>query len=273
MILKTGSLKLGKLKKLKSEMKIAFYASQKPRAQKAMEELKSTYGFCDPKDADVLVVLGGDGTMLRALHTFVDLDIPFFGLNLGTLGFLLNPYYLDNLPERIRNANRFDIHPLRMEAVDKHGNIHHKLAFNEVSVLRETHNSANIRLFVNDKERISGLVCDGIMVSTPVGSTAYNSSAGGPIVPLDANVLPLTPISVFRPRRWPGALLSNDSVIKFEILKAIERPVSATADSKEVRDVREVTVRQETTISKTILYDPNNPLEERIFQEQFAPQD
>ena len=253
-------------------MKLAFFASKKPRAQKALEELKSTYGEHKPEDADTLVVLGGDGTMLQAMHTHVDLDAPIFGLNLGTLGFMLNHYTPDNLLERIENANKFDIHPLRMEATDKDGKKHSEVAFNEVSVLRETHNSAKIKIFVNDKERISELVCDGILVSTPVGSTAYNSSAGGPIIPLDANVLPVTPISAFRPRRWPGAVVRNDCEIRFEILKPIERPVSATADSKEVRDVREVTIRESRSIAKTILYDPDNPLEERIFQEQFAPE-
>ncbi len=253
-------------------MKLSFHASKKPRAQKALEELKSTYGAHKPEESDVLVVLGGDGTMLRALHEHVDLDIPIFGMNLGTLGFLLNVYNLKDLPERIEKANEFTIHPLRMIATDKAGAKHSELAFNEVSVLRETHNSAKIKIFINDKERISELVCDGILVSTPVGSTAYNSSAGGPIIPLGANVLPVTPISAFRPRRWPGALISNECEVRFEILKSVERPVSTTADSKEVRDIKTVTIRQSRSISKSILYDPDNPLEERIFQEQFAPE-
>ena len=251
-------------------MKIAFYASKKPRAQKALEELRGVYGTCKPKEAQALVVLGGDGTMLSALHEFVDLDLPIFGMNLGTLGFLLNKYEVKNLPGRIEKANRFSIRPLHMLVKDKTGKKHEEVAFNEVSLLRETHNSAKIKILVNGKERISELVCDGILVSTPVGSTAYNSSAGGPIVPLTANVLPLPPLSAFRPRRWPGALVRNDSEIKFEILKSVERPVSATADSKEIRDVKEVVIRESSTISKTILYDPDNPLEERIFQEQFA---
>ncbi len=253
-------------------MKIAFHASRKPRAQKALEELKGLYGSHDPDTADAIVVLGGDGTMLRALHHFTDNNKPIFGMNLGTLGFLLNPYDMNNLPQRIENAKRFDIHPLRMETIDKDGKAASELAYNEVSLIRETHNSAKIKIFVNGKERISELVCDGVMVSTSVGSTAYNSSAGGPIIPLDANVLPMTPISPFRPRRWQGALIRNDCEIKFEVLRAIERPVSATADSKEIRDVREVIIRQSKKITKTILYDPDNPLEERIFQEQFAPE-
>lgn len=253
-------------------MKIAYFASGKPRAQKALEELKSLYGECDPLDAEAVVVLGGDGTMLRALHKHQDSDTPIFGMNLGTLGFLLNPYSADDLPQRIEAANKFTIHPLRMEATDKDGKTHSEIAFNEVSLLRETHNSAKIKILVNGQERISELVCDGILVSTPVGSTAYNSSAGGPIIPLDANVLPVTPISAFRPRRWPGALVSNKCEIKLEILKAVERPVSVTADATEIRDVKEVVIRESRSISNTILYDPDNPLEERIFQEQFAPQ-
>lgn len=253
-------------------MKIAFFASKKPRAQKALEELKGAYGGCKAAEADVIVTLGGDGTMLAALHEFINLKTPIFGMNLGTLGFLLNTYELKNLKERIEGAKQFTIHPLRMVVKDRAGKKHEELAFNEVSLLRETHNSAKIRVHVNGKVRLQELVCDGVMVSTPLGSTAYNSSAGGPIIPLSANVLPMTPISAFRPRYWPGALIRNDSDIKFEILKSVERPVSATADSKEVRDVKEVTISEARMIAKTILYDPDNPLEERIYQEQFAPE-
>ena len=253
-------------------MKFHFYASKKPRAQKGQEELKSLYGDHPPEKANAIVVLGGDGSMLRALHEFTDINKPLFGMNLGTLGFLLNKYELEDLPKRVKKAKKFDIHPLRMEVIDKDGNSHSELAYNEVSLIRETHNSAKIKVLVNGKERLSEIVCDGIMVSTPVGSTAYNSSAGGPIIPLDANVLPVTPISPFRPRRWPGALIRDNCEITFEILKSVERPVSATADSKEVRDVKNVKVRQSKKVTKTILYDPDNPLEERIFQEQFAPE-
>jgi NAD+ kinase len=251
-------------------MKIHFHASHKPRAQKAFKALVKKYGNVDSDKAEIIVVLGGDGTMLRALHQFINRKAPIYGMNLGTLGFLLNTYNLDQLPERIRKAQKFTIHPLIMEALDSRGKVHAEVAFNEVSLLRETHRSAKIRILVNDEPRISELVCDGIMLSTAVGSTAYNLSAGGPIVPLDANFLSLTPISAFRPRRWPGALLNNKSKVLFQIIKAPERPVSATADSKEVRNVREVRVKQSRTISKTILYDPDNPLEERVFREQFA---
>lgn len=251
-------------------MKIAFHASRKPRAQKALEELTSKYAHVPAEEADVIVVLGGDGAMLRALHTFIDYQAPLFGMNLGTLGFLLNDYRTDGLEARIETAEPFKIHPLRMEVTDKNGKSHKKLAFNEVSLLRETHASAKIRVTVNGKVRIDQLVCDGVMVSTPVGSTAYNSSAGGMILPLDANVLPVTPISPFRPRRWQGALISQDCTVKFEVLKPIERPVSATADAMEVRDVREVTVKRATKVSKTLLFDQGDALQERIFREQFA---
>ncbi|MCC6598523.1 MAG: NAD kinase [Alphaproteobacteria bacterium] len=250
-------------------MKITYFAGRKPRAQKALEELRSHYGSVEPEEADVIIVIGGDGTMLRALHAFADYQAPLFGLNLGTLGFLLNRHHKDGLEERIEKSKRFTIHPLKMTAIDSEGKTHKELAFNEVSLLRETHNSAKIRVSVNDAVRIDELVCDGVMLSTPVGSTAYNSSAGGPILPLDANILTMTPISAFRPRRWPGALIRNNCKIGFDILKGVERPVSATADSKEVRDVRSVIIKESRKISKTLLYDPDNPLEERIFKEQF----
>ncbi len=251
-------------------MKIAFHAAPKQKAQNALKDLLKKYGEHSPDEADALVVLGGDGSMLRALHQYCSYDIPLFGLNFGALGFLLNEYELDNLPERIKGANSFIIHPLRMKATDNNGKTHKELAYNEVSLLRETHNSAKIKIFVNEKERLDELVCDGIIVSTPMGSTAYNSSAGGPIIPLDANVLPLTPISAFRPRRWQGAVLCNNSTIRFEILNGRGRPVSATADSNEVRNVVQVEINEERSISRTLLFDPGNHLDERIFQEQFA---
>jgi NAD+ kinase len=250
-------------------IKFSYFAGKKPRAQKALEELRSTYGSVDPEEADAIIVLGGDGTMLRALHMYADYQAPLFGLNLGTLGFLLNKYEKDGLPARIENAKRFTIRPLQMKTTNAKGEIQKILAFNEVSVLRETHNSAKMRVLVDDAVRIEELVCDGVLLSTPVGSTAYNSSAGGPILPLDANIFSLTPISPFRPRRWPGALLRNHCKVTFQILKPIERPVSATADSVEVRDVREVEIKESRKVSKTLLYDPDNPLEERIFKEQF----
>ena len=252
-------------------MKIHFFASNKPRPQSAFKELSEQYGHHDIKDADVVVVLGGDGTMLNALHEFTDSDLPIFGLNLGTLGFLLNEYKSKNLVDRIEAAKRYEIHPLRMSATDIKGKEHKRIAYNEVSLIRETHSSAKIMIFVNDEIRMPLLVCDGIMLSTAVGSTAYNSSADGPIVPLGANVLPLTPISAFRPRRWPGALLPNTSNVRFEIIRPEERPVSASADSSEIRDVAAVEIEEAQDVFSVLLFDADNHLEERIYQEQFAP--
>lgn len=252
-------------------MKISFHPSIKPRAQAAYEELTKKYGQHAPEDADVLVVLGGDGTMLRTLHQFSGTTLPLYGLNLGTLGFLMNEHKKADLPDRIAKAAEYVIHPLRMSATDRHGKNHEELAYNEVSLLRQTHSSAKIMIFVNDEVRLPLLVCDGVMLSTPVGSTAYNSSAAGPIVPLGANVLPLTPISAFRPRRWPGALVPDTAHVRFEIIKPHERPVSASADFTEIRDVVTIDICEARDISHRLLFDPDNHLEERIFQEQFAP--
>jgi len=252
-------------------MKLHFHASQNARPQAALRDLTERYTQHDVDDADVIVVLGGDGAMLRALHHFTGVDKPLFGLNLGTLGFLLNEYKNRDLPERISEAQSYEIHPLKMKAVDIHGKEHEALAYNEVSLLRETHSSAKIMIFVNDEVRMPLLVCDGIMLSTAVGSTAYNSSALGPIVPLSANVLPLTPISAFRPRRWPGALLPNTASVRFEIIRPSERPMSASADATEIRDIASVDVEEARDISARLLFDADNHLEERIYQEQFAP--
>jgi len=251
-------------------MKISFYASQKIRAQQALEELKSRYGHYAPEDADVCVILGGDGSMLHSLHKIKNYKLPLFGLNRGTLGFLMNDYSYDGLIERIERADRFQVSPLRMEAVNREGKHFKEMAYNEVSLMRETHNSAKIRIGVNETTRLAEVVCDGLLVSTPMGSTAYNSSAGGPILPLTANLLSITAISPFRPRRWSGALLRNNMKITFDILRAIERPVSATADSHEIRDISSVHVRSAPRIKRTLLFDPSDPLEERTFKEQFS---
>ncbi|MGH1403638.1 MAG: NAD kinase [Alphaproteobacteria bacterium] len=252
-------------------MKIHFHASENPRPQTALRELSEKYEQHNLDEADVVVVLGGDGAMLRALHKFTNINTPIFGLNLGTLGFLLNEYKDKDLYSRIEKSQSYEIHPLRMKATDIKGQVFEKLAYNEVSLIRETHSSAKIMVFVNDEVRMPLLVCDGIMVSTPVGSTAYNSSASGPIIPLGANVLPLTPISAFRPRRWPGALIPNTSCVRFEIIRPNERPVSASADAFEVRDIAHVDISEARDVSATLLFDPENHLEERIYQEQFAP--
>lgn len=251
-------------------MKLHFHGSRKPQAQEAIAALKKIYGDCAPEKADAIIVIGGDGMMLHSLHAYIDLKKPFYGMNTGTLGFLLNDYDADGLPARIQAAKSVAIHPLRMLAIDTKNQKHEALAFNEVALLRETHATARIKITVNGQERLPELVCDGIMVATPMGSTAYNSSVGGPIVPLDSNLLPMTPISAFRPRRWHGALLHNDSNVTFDILYPEDRPVSATADSAEIRDVARVEIAQDKKIAGTLLFDPGNHLSERIFKEQFS---
>lgn len=251
-------------------MRLAFHAGRKPRAQEALGVLTRRYGHAPPEDADALVVLGGDGTMLRALHRYEGLEVPFYGMNLGTLGFMLNPHRAGGLPARVVAATAYTVHPLRMAATDAAGAVREALAFNEVSLLRERHETAHIRISVDGAVRLETLMCDGLLIATPLGSTAYNASAGGPIVPLGARALPLTPISAFRPRRWPGALLPAESVVALEVLTPAERPVSATADAAEVRDVVRVEVRSDTGTARTLLFDPDNPLSERVFREQFA---
>lgn len=253
-----------------SAPKIAFYASEKPRAQEALQAMRARYESVHPEEADIIVTLGGDGTMLRGLHEHCKLGKPFFGLNLGTLGFLLNAFSPDHLMERLGKAKGFDIHPLHMLALGHDGKTHEEIAFNEVSMLRETHTTAHLKISIDGAVRLPKLVCDGLLLSTPMGSTAYNSSAGGPIVPLGGNVLPLTPISAFRPRRWTGALIHHDAEIVIDVLEPKDRPLSVTADSKEVRDVSRITIREARAISCRLLFDADNHLAERIFAEQFA---
>lgn len=251
-------------------MKIHFHGSHKPQAQDALAALKKAYKDHTPEEADAIVVVGGDGMMLHSLHAYIGLKKPFYGLNAGTLGFLLNEFRPDDLPARIKAAKSIAIHPLSMKATGNDGKVHEALAFNEVSLIRETHITARLKITINGTERLSELVCDGVMVSTPMGSTAYNSSAGGTILPLDANLLAMTPMSPFRPRRWHGALLHNDSKVVFDVLHSIERPVSATADSTEIRDIAKVEISQDKKIAGTLLFDPGNHLAERIFKEQFS---
>ncbi len=250
---------------------IHFHASTADGAQAALKELEALYGQSAPEEADVIVALGGDGTMLGALHRFYTLDKPIYGMNRGSVGFLMNPYRAENLPERLSSAQSISLHPLKMVAHTESGQELEALAFNEVSLLRQGRNTAKIGVSVDGVERLPEMVCDGVLLSTPAGSTAYNLSAHGPVIPLSANVLALTPISPFRPRRWRGALLPHDAQVRFEILNAPHRPVSATADSTEVRDVRQVDIRQSRDIAVTILFDPDHNLEERILKEQFLP--
>ena len=251
-------------------MKLAFIAAQTDTAQATRERLVELYGECSPKDADVLVALGGDGLMLECLHRVLGTELPVYGMNRGSVGFMMNEYHEDELPARITEAHSSVLHPLRMHAVTASGVVEEAMAFNEVSLLRQGRQAAKIRISIDHRERLSELICDGVLISTPAGSTAYNLSAHGPIVPLSANLLPLTPISAFRPRRWRGALLSSTVEVLFEVLEADKRPVAAVADFTEVRDVVSVAVSEDKSIGATVLFDPDRALSERIIIEQFT---
>lgn len=249
--------------------KIAFVATDMPEAQAALARLSDQYGAASPDEADVIVALGGDGLMLQTLHEHMNRRIPIYGMNRGSIGFLMNEYRDDTLKERLTAAERATIHPLRMRATLADGSRHEALAINEVSLLRETYQAAKIRISIDGKTRMEELICDGVLVATPAGSTAYNLSAQGPIVPIDAALLALTPISAFRPRRWRGALLSHRAKVRFDILEAEKRPVSAVADHTEFRRVRDVEVEEDSSIDLYMLFDPDHGLEERIITEQF----
>lgn len=250
--------------------RVAFAASDRPEAQDALKELTARYGQVAQDQAQVIVALGGDGFMLETLHRNMGAPKPIYGMNRGSVGFLMNEYSADGLLDRINAAERAVIHPLSMVAVDIRRRQHRALAINEVSLLRQTRQTAKLRISVDGKVRLNELSCDGALVATPAGSTAYNLSAHGPIIPLDAKVLALTPISAFRPRRWRGALLGHEARVTFEILEADKRPVSAVADNYEVRDVLEVHVAENRDISLVMLFDAGRSLEERVLAEQFS---
>jgi len=249
-------------------MKLHFVASKD--AEHALAALRAKHEDAGADAADVIVALGGDGFMLQTLHNFLPARKPIYGMNLGSVGFLMNNYSEDGLVARLEKAERAVIHPLKMTATTREGVVKEARAFNEVSLLRETRQAAKIRISVDDKVRIAELICDGVLISTPAGSTAYNLSAHGPILPIDAQLLALTPISAFRPRRWHGALLSHRARTRFEILEAGKRPVSAVADDLEVRNVSAVDVSEDRTISVTMLFDAGHSLDERIIAEQFV---
>ena len=250
--------------------RIAFAASRVGAAQEALEALIDRYGQTDPSEAEVIVSLGGDGFMLQTLHRYMRYRLPVYGMKLGTVGFLMNLYRPDGLRERLAHAHKAELTPLQMEAHTESGGTMQSLAVNEVSLLRQTKQAAKIRVFVDDIVRVDELVCDGILLSTPVGSTAYNLSAHGPILPLGSDVLAMTPISPFRPRRWRGALVPRTSKVRLEVLDHYKRPVSATADANEVRDVIDVSIAESLKDNITMLFDPEHNLEERILGEQFA---
>jgi NAD+ kinase len=250
--------------------RLTFVASDRPEAQEARERLAERYGDAGEGGAQVIVALGGDGFMLETIHGCIGAAKPIYGMNRGSVGFLMNEYSEDGLLERINAAEQAVIHPLRMIASDVDGQTYEALAFNEVSLLRQTRQTAKLRISVDGKVRLGELSCDGALVATPAGSTAYNLSAHGPIIPLDARILALTPISAFRPRRWRGALLAHTAKVDFKILEADKRPVSAVADNFEVRHVAEVRVAEDRKVSITMLFDAGRSLEERVLAEQFA---
>ena len=251
---------------------IGLVTSMKELARAAEAMLRRHYSWADPDDAETLVALGGDGFMLHTLHRMLDegRPRPVFGMNRGTVGFLMNDWRIDRLAERIASAKAFRVAPLQMEATTVAGQIYRHAAINEVSLLRETRQTAKIEVSVNGRVALPELACDGVLVATPAGSTAYNLSARGPILPLQAKMLALTPISPFRPRRWSGAILPDDTRICFRVLEAENRPVSAVADQVEVRDVARVDVKLDRERSLTLLFDPEHALDERIAMEQFA---
>ncbi len=250
--------------------RIAFCASPTVLATEARERLVALYGDCPVERASVVIALGGDGFMLETIHRVLELHIPVYGMNCGSVGFLMNTFSEEGLPERLAYAQEAVLYPLRMHAVRADGTEAEALAFNEVSLLRQLRQTSKIRVTVDGRVRLPELMCDGILISTPAGSTAYNLSAHGTIVPLSANLLPLTPISAFRPRRWRGALLPSTAHVQFEVLEPDKRPTAAVADFTEVRDVVSVAVKEDRSISITVLFDPDRALSERIIAEQFT---
>ena len=241
------------------------------RAQEALAELTKRYDIVEADDADAIIALGGDGFMLQTLHRYMHQNKPIYGLNRGSVGFLMNEFSSDDLLGRINKAHSVELHPLRMTAIQASGYSQEALAINEVSLLRETRQAAKLKISIDGKERLGELICDGVLASTPAGSTAYNLSAYGPIVPISAGVIVLTPISPFRPRQWRGALLPHTTKLRFDVLEPQKRPVSAVADQTEVRDVAAVEVEEDRSVTLCMLFDEGHDLHERILHEQFNP--
>lgn len=258
----------GKAKRM-TDIKLSFLNSGTPDAIIAAKGLEARYGQADLQDAEVIVALGGDGLMLQCLHRFMDRDVPIYGMNLGSVGFLMNEFDEEGLLERLEKAEKSCIHPLQMRTMDISGVMHEALAINEVSLLRQTHQTAKLRISIDGRERMKELICDGVLVATPAGSTAYNLSAHGPILPINAPLLALTPLSPFRPRRWRGALLPQHAKVSIDIRSPQRRPVSATADTKEIRNAVSVEIYQDTSHSALMLFDEGHSLDERILREQF----
>ncbi len=250
--------------------KLAFLASGTEEAETARARLVEKYGDVPPEEADCIVALGGDGLMLRTLHRFMDAGKPIYGMNRGSVGFLMNQYRETGLRKRIAEAKPSIVHPLLMNAINLGGDEFCAHAINEVSLLRQTSQIAKLRILVNGQERLAELVTDGVLVATPAGSTAYNLSANGPIVPLEAQLMALTPISAFRPRHWRGALLPDSARVRIEVLESQKRPVSVVADHDEFRDLAFVDISMDHATSLVLLHDPGHSLEERILREQFG---
>ena len=251
-------------------MRFAYHVSNREDARAAHERLKALYGESPLDEADVLIALGGDGSMLDGLHSVMGREIPVYGMNFGSIGFLMNEPDWEDLPERLERAERAEIHPLRAVGRTVHGGPFEALAINEVSLLRETRQTAKIRISIDGKVRLEELAADGVLVATPAGSTAYNFSAYGPILPLDSQLLALTPISAFRPRRWRGALLRHSCVVTLDVLEPEKRPVSVVGDNKEFRDAETVTISEAGDVTLTMLFEEGRTLDERILLEQFT---
>ena len=251
-------------------MKIHFSIAKNKKAKSASTELIRLYGQVELAKAEVIVAVGGDGAMLSAMRESINFNIPVFGLNRGNIGFLMNDFHELNLVKRLKEANEIIVHPLEMIAIDSNNNKFIELAINEVAIFRRTHQSAIISIKIDGTERLNELTCDGVMLATPVGSTAYNLSAHGPILPIGSEILALTPISPFRPRRWRGALIKNGSNVECNIINPKLRPVSASADSKEVKNIEKVLISQRNDIDLKILYDKTNSMEDKYLKEQFS---
>ena len=250
-------------------MRFHFISSENPEAKQALKKFKARYKQSEIDVSDAIIAIGGDGMLLKALRNSLEANIPVFGLNKGNVGFLMNELSYEDLEKRVSIANKVITHPLKMKTNNIDNETVTESAVNEVSLSRQTHQAAHLKIIIDNKERLSELVCDGILVSTPIGSTAYNLSAHGPIIPLNANILALTPISAFRPRRWKGALLPENVKIKIEILDFKRRTVSATADNIEARNIKKIEIFADKTKTLTLLHDPGHNLDERIMKEQF----
>ena len=250
--------------------KIAIIHQPIPESVQIAEQLRKYFSPVNPENADLIIVIGGDGSLLHALHNYMGLNIPFYGINSGSVGFLMNNFHIENFPSNIQQAKSTNLYPLKMKAINTKGQEFEALALNEVSIFRQTNQAAKFRIKVDGIERMEELIADGALVSTPAGSSAYNLSAGGAIVPLGSNVLCLTPISPFRPRRWHGAILPVDVVIEFEIFESDKRPVSAVADFNEFTHIERVIIRSSKDKAIKLLFDQNHTFEDRMIKEQFS---